>query len=1609
MISQKFIPFKGLDLDSSNQYISENHSPFLKNINFEQNKNSTGAEGGNVGMFTPLEGNQPFCNGLNLPTGRNFSMGSYPIVEVGQTLVFGWNSRGNHFIYRLKASGCEMINVSRCWNFQLKPEYFIGQGRVAVHVVCRYNKVKDALEKVIFVFFTDGYNPIRFLCVEDMIATGGFTLPYFDTPGQRYQRCDWFNMGVPTPMDCIKITEVPRYPDDETDRQKPNRLSFRGWQFRVKEENVWNQASEHGVISTQYINVSGNNCIENSNALARALKLKFKAGPPTTNKISIEFRNCSGKKRGLSVATDWFLYDTIDCYQNCDNVNWWERQRNNPWKKEYDTQIAAGKTIDEATLIADKKELLKYNAADNTFEYVFAADKQWTPIPVEETNRTENFIPQTAGTLFSIYKNIGTGKHTRGFVPTDCNILNKFSFNVTPPAPVSESCKIKLNKITVWGVIYNAFDESPQPIRKDATNLIFGYADNPKNNPYSYGQVLPKNPDGTNQTGIIACLRGTNHFSISEQYKYNRVTGELVDVGAEWPFSIDPLNIDFNFNNNIYALQKWEFNVLPGTYVFQISSHKSLPSDNYQKTSTFTDGQTEINNPGVLINREREITIDCSAGDVEIKDNPFMIRDLTRGNLLSNASEVVCGYLYEDQIEIKPIEGADVIPSHGSIHCNTTDHNGFYFAYAITSNLYVKLKGKKAGVYDELKKSATTSNTPFSNHFKEEKLYVYENTDKYNDNDRVKIKGKMVLCNNNNVGVAGQLVILTHGAYAITDKNGEFTIIAHDNNVYSADPRIDNLIYSQKGNCQIIRCNNIVLTGISTHFESPNIIQITDDTLPEIFSVFSVGRKIKITSALNEGEYTIKKATITGDTIEIQTEEETIIDGDVSGSFELLGCISTFPIDEITFPAYTGSERIVTVADLIVKIKGLNLRGPQMGGRYQVGPVLFDWLGRHTFVETLEKHIIDIPSLQQTKTYDFSKIGWQLSADIKFDSRYRKLGFYITENLAYEDSITWVAERLQFIDNSGLENNAAPTKIRLYYESLAEYNLKNNLSTTTGWQFLTKENAVIVGDQVEFLANGDGTIFDRSQTALVQYDKNGTYIEIDFTEDLKSLQDGCLIKLIRPKQSEEAQFFYGLCPMIDIIDGRPVLFSGTFNFWDSYLLNRQIPVPIEKKKSKDQYGEEITTDENVNEIRNYPFLFEHHSPSDKWGDHCHTQGWVNTKNIYENIQCHPMQINISKAIANDGIINGLHYFDEADGIDLDENEWGAITAIVAELTYLLVICEHDNLVIGYNDPVLRVGKDGTITAPPDRQGFGRPERKIGNNYGCKLRDINTIVKYNGLVEYVDSTESVLVQHNFSEAKAVSLNGINGWTADKVRNISNSTNKYWHGGIDPKSKKYLLSSFEIKNNYTDYDFANDEHTIDIVRNETMTFDIYTMAFAGFRSYTPEFYAMMGVDKDSLQLITFRNGVAYRHYKTSTPRNNFYGVQCKARIAFVANIENTKEKKYNAVEIYCPQVQFYAYRVTTEAGQLSQIPAGWWIKRETFWCAPFLCDLNTKPDKNRLKETTDNKLLDGDHLYGRWCVVEITTIDADAGKYFEYTASIVHLLPSELSSTTPVAAK
>lgn len=1474
--SSKKTIVNGIDLDGDEARIAEDKAKFIKGLTMLGGKNpdSPDGEGNNTGVWIPYSGSE-LVGHPQLPIGDNYCIGTYYSKETNELYCFVYNSRTNHSIYRINGDGTtQIVYKGYCLNFQYDPQYYISEGRCVLRKQLYFDTNGIQQERKLLIF-TDYYNDQRFISVEDSIATDSFNpdnFPYFNAEAYACNPCYLINLGVPTPMRCIGIDTIVR---TDEEKSKQNLTVNNGWQIRIKQVDIFGRQSEHGIISNRYFTIIGGNCVQANNNLPRCYMLTIDAGCPLVDKIQIEFRK--------SNAEQWFKYDVINKYNDCDNVPWYERSINSNYN---------------------------YDPVNNTFGYTFCGDKECEPIDEAETSRLFNPLSLKSSGLMAINRGIGLSNNVRGFEPLDCIELNKINYTVTPPTAACDTNELRT--ITVYAAILQQLDVVVSTIwEKDIDNAtIFWGVGQSADNPQKWGQYfVPGN------FGFIGYLAGTQYSVMSRQVMINRLTGQTRYIGIlknpatsnRGPFS-SPGDTEI-------PMQEFTFKVPPGQYSLRIASPLVTLQQSYQATSTNVYGISEIGSPAFQRTQDKEIVINCCAGDVvfnQSNDPCIMIYDCSFGPYTS-------GQLYEDGNANIPLEYTEVDDETGgaSIFTPFTDHNGFFFGVGTGATIQLKMRINSCDAFFDIW-------TRFSpDKYSTQRYNAYPGSgNNYPDHGRHYIKGRVEICDTN-IGIGGALVVCQRGPFVSTDANGDFTLITHQRpGGFSGDY----VFLSQSGGCRL-----------------------TDCTDPCLF------------------------------------------------------CFTAYTVAHIDC---SHSPRISTITPWHVRILG-NIKGLKNGSKRQIGVTLFDWMGRATFIQSAEKHTVTMPALIDIKQFNFSTIGWTFDVGIKFPDWVKFVTFWITNDLNNDAYLMWVVDSVQFIDNGGgIVPSTAATKIRIYYGSLNAYNKQNNFSTNTAWQIITEDATGktnnVVGDYVEFVKNGDGVWFDKAITALITYDKDGQFFDLEYTPDLDGLLYGALYYLVRPKQCETDQIFYELCTTVRVFNGTPTAYTGMLPAYDAYFLNRQIPIPY---TTTDSTGKTVTT---LNATW-FSFFFESSSPSDFWGDNMGNRGRINVKNPYEKQIVNGTEVALSKALIDRSNFNGLSYFDSNDVKQFEEQEWGKIVVALIETNVVLFICEHNNFLTGFNDDIVRLSENGNIVAGSTTDRFGNPQIKIGSDYGCQPADINTIRKHNGIVLYLDRNRNAVVKHNYSAAGEISLLGYSNYVARKIATViynneyAYRTHNYMFvAGIDPQRQQYYLTVFgrPVEDNAPEYVNLELEHSQQIT--ETIEIDIASGLLRSFPIFVPEYYGYLDGYKLGKSLFSFSlaGGWAHRATNPLLPFNNFFGVQGKKVLTVVYNLDSEKVKRFMHTEVYCREHKMICDKVVTETKQQSRIKNAWWRFVEKFWTAPFLRNANSYPDPNRpILQVAP--VTEGDMLTGRWIKVRYVSEDVDDGKYCEISGILISVIPVEKS--------
>lgn len=1547
-LGQQLLPVS-IDFDTSPLYIKQDKAYFLKGL--ETGNLIKGGEGQNSLEFKPPESNYLYCS-IEMPAGINTVIGYYYYAEASEGYVIVHNNLGDHFIYRLR--GIDGV-CQKVYDFcptqkgiYLNPKYYFSEGRIAIKSICRFlpDGTKEMYKEMILV--NKKVENIR-IVIEDSIATNSFTTDFF-TPTDDCcgDNCRLIKIGVPTPMSQIKI--VPILPS-ATEKLVQNKLLFQMFQFRYKDENAWGQVSEYGLVSDQYFNnLAG--CSRDSQGQPHCVWLESKTPCPEIVKRTIAVRSCNLNTilgTDGNIFSEWKEVFTIDLYDQTDaNLRWYER--------EYD------KTNTDFEFFNDMKSI----------RIKFCNNKECKPIA--RTNiRSSNPAPHTSASVADIGKDLAFANNENSFDKFPKQDIDAIKIELVS----SKTCEQKFARIKIYAVVHNFQGNQNNPIHTRGGLATFGgfgqdpaigntrfeekvgQPEGPMNSKSGHGQTFP-----VGVKGFRARLAGTNYTAESVQYQWKSGVLEEVGVYDTDLDSMKDLVSDVNWGNGPFWVQQFDFGLVPlGTYFFEINGHSDTV--NLEKTSTFYLETTTFakyqNHWGITQNHQKRIFIDTTSGADFIGstgNTPLaIIADLTNPqNLRSQGQRAVRGYVYEDFESKIPIEAAHVANSSNG-QFDYTDHNGFYFLglkhgtnYKTQILSYNKCQPfQLIGQTPEKTAEGTTLADPI---YATRKLVNYDK-DLCN---RWIVKGSIRECGNGTNlagGIEGVAVILQGSAVVYTNSKGEFNVVCHYGN-----PRGQEKLIFSIGACYVLDCNCGPISVVQ------NVVQPSCTNCIE--------------NSVSVGQFSL----------------QTIVN-----------------------------------------------KGFPHGSRIQFGMVGHDWLGRQTAIQTNEKLFMDFPSEaeQGNATYPQLQVTLPESFSAAICRQFKRITFWYSKNTNFEDWIEWAADKIDYVDSAGNINAQNPAKVKVWYRSLNQYNLSRGMNTNTTWNIADTEGNTRVGDIVEFIKTVEGKYLPPNTAGTVLHDADGDYFLVDYDDSLKGLADGVKFKLKRQYQCETKKTYYeygypinfcsGDCKPRD--DAGKIITSFFINGFSSYMLPRQIPVvrdvveniasdsgsktniftnliltpPVAKalKVNRKSWATvEKTTTTQFIEIKSYPFAFEHHSPSDTWGNHCNNGGRVSFENPYEGKKCDRTQILLSGALnqENDGAVNYLHYFSLSEESVLTEQGFGAISALLVRSDgQMLVLCEFTAFSLRIDDDRAVVDNDGYIRVPSNKR-FSRPERNPSVNYGCQENDLNTIRFADSLITWLDSNKQAFIMSNFTESLDVSP-GVQSWLYQSIKEVrANPAANYWHSGFDLRTKRIYLTKFNLNNR----EYVNNEIDQSITSNETIWYDYMAKQWGQMAHFTPEYFGNMCGDNKDTQFFTFKDGLAYAHHNVVNPSPvylNYYGEQCFPVIGVVTNIGGAEVKCFLSTQVLCWEILFILERLETSMGQKSKVYEGQWEFGEGLSVAPYLCDTENTDGGN---SDIQDQLFDGDTLYGKWLKALYIPNPDYKGEYFVLSAIMSYVFARDGSIST-----
>lgn len=579
------------------------------------------------------------------------------------------------------------------------------------------------------------------------------------------------------------------------------------------------------------------------------------------------------------------------------------------------------------------------------------------------------------------------------------------------------------------------------------------------------------------------------------------------------------------------------------------------------------------------------------------------------------------------------------------------------------------------------------------------------------------------------------------------------------------------------------------------------------------------------------------------------------------------------------------------------------------GGRYNFGFITKGTCGKLSFVN--KGNYISIPKKCDNNTVCSLKYD---ATNAIFPSDVLSVSIVRTENLNDRFLLQWIVDEVEYVGGN----------IKLTIQSLNDYNYKYSFKTNTIYEYLK-------GDRIEFIADENGKFYceDLSYQILSPFKDelisgeedttNANYFNQLLIQDdsrLPNIKKGTVIELTRPKECATEDIFYTICADLEVVDARVLYPTGEFNTFDTYLVSRKI-------------GDSPS------------FTFEHHSPSDFWGNRISDIGTAHVVNEFEDEKRFGRNITVSDVddFGSFGLIEKT----------VGDVGMGDITAMnIVDDKIILAIFEHDNAVLEKSDDLLRITPSGVVAASAD-QVISNPAPKLSGKYGCQYDSIGSVYFGDGYASYADVASHAYIIHDYNSAKEASLNKIGSWTAKRFQEIEtwnkqqlNDLDKYrFCTGFNMLNDTVMLTLKRLRDSGIDNQFQSY-----ISPNETITYRAMDGLFRSQMSFTPEAYGSINIfNGKGAAFVTIQNGEAFLHPVIADKWNEFFGVSVDSVVGISVNQFPEKSKVLLSTEVQ-DKFMWYIKKVITDSPNFdSEIPPIRFELTESKWNASYLFNKNS----------------------------------------------------------------
>jgi hypothetical protein len=1190
-----------------------------------------------------------------------------------------------------------------------------------------------------------------------------------------------------------------------------------------------------------------------------------------------------------------------------------------------------------------------YNPVDNTFTYRYCGDKECSIFSAEDAARVQNDIPLKSYALTPAGTSILLGDNLYGYDNFDCDTLDNISVTATVSQDGGPVCAQKTVTIKFHATVRGA----PIGFQQDGT-LVMPYLSNP----------IVGSSDGfthiPNGKGLIGYLAGTPFAAYGVQYRVDP-DGTKTKVGFLDLFDGNVAQAVKNaFLAGSFYVQEFEFTVPAGIYLGRVASNETdLDNTNYQRTSTFVTSSVHFEN----------LTLPGGRGDFVPH---YHGEDLTSKEIYINACNGDFDGILDNDNEVLNI---------------------------FMPRLYDNNREKIIVGY------VTDTNEPDN---KGQELLEYIVDEGFPDTI---VRG--VYTDHNGFyfcgvrsGGANDAEVVFWGEYncQMTYQSTYFLRTNTGRRQQGKKYYVENIdVKGAKGGVYL-PCNEVKVKG-----------KITDQDGNGLSGVSVVITRGNTTLTNSIGEFTLKvhKGNVRGDRI------DQIIFNSIGGCALLSAdctCIAPAPYTQPPSNCPCNIDRIypvfITRSLRYINTSASALKG---GGRYGIGIVGRDESGHQGFVNNFA--YLDIPTFLQTGIYQPAVVTWQINSDFILPSWVKYISFYRTKNLNFDTFIQWVGDKIEFLNARGdiLTSTDEAVRARIIIQSLLDFNVQNNFATTVGYQFVPGDILRIYDDGTDTLFRVDadnpymdypvlGSTFGESITESSTVDGvpttdtfTGNSFIIAYDKRLDKLKGKCgfWIEILRPHQCEDREIYYEICGSYPVENGKIMggVTGGVLNTWDTYYQQRLIrPVDCTSKT--------------------YEHPFESNAITDFWGAGCDTNGRITTIDEQAAATWYGTDVIKSDAFANEGRINGLGTFREANRKNFSGQDWGPIVAMHAERSIVAIICQNDWMLCDYNMNFLRANADGLIRANLDNN-LSEPHQKVGYTWGCEFEDVGTIVFDDGKCIWADRKNKGIVLMDYQSAGDLAAQNNKSYFISKFgytiqNNAALPAANYLSDLVeivaekDPKHKDYIIT-FRPRRNFSEaaLSFVNDERETHLSHQETFAFNLEQQQWVRFSGYCPEMYATLRHSVTGQQLVAFWNGVPYYlNSDNETTFNTFFGIETDQVITTCFSLDASKVKIMQSLTVESNAMPYFVDMIyTDDVNSFSYVPLAYWTKKEGIWYSELLANMNTYPIN--VEDPVTSMLADGKRVFGTFMMMRFVRDPNQRTGYNELNNIWVRFTGSEMS--------